>query len=242
VTGADATATQATTESTGTLDVVDVAQGAYAYTFAAPLTGLDPTLTQTVGALAVRSNAGGQVISNAMFSARPDGGAVVAREDVTDATCNGCHKALAMHGGRWTRPAQCILCHQPQSSDPFTGNTLDFKVMIHKIHSYTFPASAAIPAAATGSYTVGLEGYLQPTASDPRYAAVNPVLAFTNEQVRVLVPQAGLVHSHRDSATIRLHSLPARLHRRSRSTRAPTRTPPPARLPLRPDEASRSGA
>lgn len=133
------TATQATTESTGTLHVVDVTRGTYTYDVAAPLTGLDPTLTQTVAALAVRVDpsapaTASPAIARALRSARPDGGAVIAREVVTAGACDGCHRTLDAHGGRWTEPAQCVLCHQPQSSDPDTGNPIDFKVMIHKLH------------------------------------------------------------------------------------------------------------
>ena len=145
--GSGATATQAHDESSGTLAVVDVTAGTYTYTFAAPATGLDASRTQTVGALAERSpTAGGQVIARTTYSARPDGGAPAAREEVTGATCNGCHRTLSMHGGRWTEPAQCILCHQPQSSDPTTGNTLDFKIMVHRIHD-----GAALPSVAAGT-------------------------------------------------------------------------------------------
>ncbi len=129
------TAVQATTESVAAqFQTVDVTQGTYTYTFKAALTGLDPTLTQTVLAVARRTTMAGTAMDLAMLSARPDNGTPIKRELVTDAACFSCHKALDAHGGQYTSPSNCILCHTPQSSDPDTGNTVDFKVMLHKIH------------------------------------------------------------------------------------------------------------
>ncbi len=130
------TATQATTETIeANYEVVDVTQGTYRYKVAAPLTGLVPTKTQTVAAFATRTFAGATTFDRETASARPDGGTVRVRELVTDETCTSCHgTSLTAHGGRWTSPEECVMCHQPQSSDPDTGNTVDFKVMVHKIH------------------------------------------------------------------------------------------------------------
>jgi len=129
-----ASATQAAAETGGVFSVVDVTQGNYAYTFAAPLTGFEATKTQTVLGLAIRTFRGVRTMDRETRSVRPDAGAVVARELVTDARCDSCHRDVVMHGGRWNQVDQCVMCHQPQSSDPDTGNTLDLRVMIHKIH------------------------------------------------------------------------------------------------------------
>ncbi len=127
------TATKAATESTGTFATVDVLQGVYDYTFAAPLTGFDAMRTQTVAGLVVRTFRGAQSIDRDTTSVVPGGGTPAVREQVADARCDSCHKDLDAHGGRWNQVAQCVMCHQPQSSDPM-GTPVDFKVMVHKIH------------------------------------------------------------------------------------------------------------
>ncbi|MBI3693453.1 MAG: OmcA/MtrC family decaheme c-type cytochrome [Acidobacteria bacterium] len=117
-----------------------LAEGEYQYTFAtkAP-TNLDRTATHTIGAYSSRNLTEfdlGTQYSNDVFTFVPDGSKVTTvRDIVRTATCNSrCHDPLALHGGARQKVELCVLCHQPQNMDPDTGNTVDFKVMIHKIH------------------------------------------------------------------------------------------------------------
>jgi OmcA/MtrC family decaheme c-type cytochrome len=67
-------------------------------------------------------------------------GGAITREIVETDTCNRCHGAtsevhLALHGGGRTQVEYCVTCHNPGSTDANSGNTVDMKVMVHKIHA-----------------------------------------------------------------------------------------------------------
>jgi OmcA/MtrC family decaheme c-type cytochrome len=133
-----ASAKQATSDSGG--KYVQNGDGDYTYTFGNALpSGYDQTITYTVAIYGSRNLTQfdlGTQYDNKLFSWVPDGSAVKVVRDVTrTTTCNGrCHDPLNAHGGSRREVGLCILCHTPQTVDPDTGNTVDFPVMVHKIH------------------------------------------------------------------------------------------------------------
>jgi OmcA/MtrC family decaheme c-type cytochrome len=130
-------AIQATTESSGTL--VDNGDGSYRYTFDTDITSVSdplavpyqPGLTHRV---AIQLSGDALPPDNATFDFVPAGGAVSSHEISATESCNECHGRLAVHGGGRLEVQYCVTCHNPGSSDANSGNTLDFKVMVHKIH------------------------------------------------------------------------------------------------------------
>ena len=69
-----------------------------------------------------------------------DSGTVESREVVKIENCNRCHDKLQAHGGRRQIVTLCILCHTSGAEDDNDGGltpgvSIDFRVMIHKIHS-----------------------------------------------------------------------------------------------------------
>jgi len=113
--------------------------GQYKYTFQAQApANFDPTVTTTVAVDGNRNLTSfnlGTSYAGATFNFVPNGQPVkVTRDVIRTASCNTCHDQLAFHGGYAHGVEMCVMCHQPQHADPVTGNTLDLKVMVHKIH------------------------------------------------------------------------------------------------------------
>lgn len=112
----------------------ELSAGEYSYTFAEPL-GDDyaPDTTHVAGIVVERPS---DQVDNAVYTFVPSGDEVTTTRLIsTTETCNNCHNELAFHGGSRKEYDVCVLCHTPQNIDPETGNSADFKVMIHKIHS-----------------------------------------------------------------------------------------------------------
>jgi OmcA/MtrC family decaheme c-type cytochrome len=140
-------ATQAGTDSGGSYQDVDLGRAIYTFGTALPA-DYDATKTTTVGIYGTRDmlnvpggNFTKNYFANAEYDFRPDGGAVTEKWDLaSNAACNGCHTDLSAHGGARKDVHLCVLCHSnttvagTPNIDPDSGNTIDFKVMIHKIH------------------------------------------------------------------------------------------------------------
>ena len=147
------TAEQAYRESSGTL--TDHGDGTYTYAYATDISSVvtpvtktavdyDRTLTHRV---ALELGGSDSATADAWFDFVPDGSAVVETRDIVDtAVCRTCHgMEFAAHGGDRLAVGDCVTCHQPGTWDPQGGETVDMKVMIHKIHAGSHLAS--IPGA-----------------------------------------------------------------------------------------------
>jgi len=162
-------ATQPTTESAASGMLVDNGDGTYVYTFnknvtTDPLVKYDATLTHRV-AFEIRGLA---QANNGAYTFQPSTGAttnIFSREIVETSTCDNCHGFLNAHGGARVEVHYCVMCHSPQNTDPYSGNPLDFKQMIHKIHQGNSLASIQTPPALalTGSASLHTGSNTTPT-------------------------------------------------------------------------------
>jgi len=50
-------------------------------------------------------------------------------------SCNTCHNNLALHGGGRVDVQFCVMCHTEGTVDANSGNMLDMRNMVHKIHA-----------------------------------------------------------------------------------------------------------
>lgn len=127
-------ATQPAYDSGGALTVVDAATGTYRYVFATNLpAGYDPTLTYTI-AMQIDRDFGEQEYGvDPVFDFVPGGGVPQVRSDTTTAQCNSCHAPLIEHGNR-REVRLCTACHT-EAAVAETGESIDFRHMIHKIHA-----------------------------------------------------------------------------------------------------------
>lgn len=158
-------AQQATTAA-GTWEDLGIGHGRFHFTQALP-TGYDVTKTHTLGIYATRIiNLTDPIVisktyvKDVEYDFRPDGQAVTNTwNKMTDATCNQCHDPLSAHGETGRQDIKlCVLCHNPQTIDPDTGNSVDAKVMIHKIHM-----GSSLPSVKAG-HPYQIIGYRQSVA------------------------------------------------------------------------------
>ena len=126
--------------------------GTFAYTFTKPIpAGTTGTYTfelegyrnvvllaGTTKQMSVRDAA-----INKVLNVSVDGSKLAPRRQIVSLDkCNSCHSSLSLHGDNRNRIEACVLCHNPNETDGAlrpaaagAAQTVDFRNMIHKIHS-----------------------------------------------------------------------------------------------------------
>ena len=125
-------AAQAGLDPTGTF--VDQGGGKFTYTFTTVLPeDYDRNAVHRIGGQASRGD--DRWVGNPTLDFIPSGAPVIESKDLVETTaCNQCHDRLEEHGGGRREVKYCVTCHTSQTIDPETGNSVDFKQLIHKIH------------------------------------------------------------------------------------------------------------
>ena len=157
-TGTAGTFNVPTSDSGGTVTQLNTGQYQYVFHTKAPA-GFDPTATNTVAIYATRTMTAFNIPNNfasATFNFVPNGSTVTKiRDVVATASCDSCHDQLSFHGGARRGVSLCVMCHTPQMVDATTGNSVDFKVFIHKLH-----LGAALPSVVAGKpYLIGTKNF-----------------------------------------------------------------------------------
>jgi hypothetical protein len=142
-------AEQAYRESSGTL--TDHGDGTYTYVYATDISSVVTPVDKTVidyersltHRVALELGGSDSATADASFDFVPDGSAITETRDIVDTTvCQSCHGIeFSAHGGDRLSVGDCVTCHQPGTWDPQGGETVDMKVMIHKIHAGSSLAS-----------------------------------------------------------------------------------------------------
>ena len=140
-------AIQANTEAGTAGTLVELEEGVYQYTYGTDPANVtspveieyQPELVHRVG-LEIRGP-GGSVLreiapANPVMDFIPATGEIVpmAKNIVATATCNACHDKLSFHGGPRLTVEYCVTCHNPDTIDQDSGESLDMGFMAHAIH------------------------------------------------------------------------------------------------------------
>ena len=140
---------QAAVERSGDGTFENNADGSYRYTFGTDITSIteplavdyEPELTHRVGLQVAGSFRDERLpAANATYSFVPATGQSSAqgihnRRIVSQESCNTCHgDDLALHGGGRVSVDYCVTCHNPGTADAQSGESMDFRELIHKLH------------------------------------------------------------------------------------------------------------